>query len=132
MLNLTGTLHVSVGTMFADENRNGVWDDPIVGTGSVIVFEEVTLTQVSLRLLDGGGYDVVTPVVTRPWAFTTTITYTGRPYALWASSADDAYRRVVPITDTWVRSGEVYTRVYGVLGLRPVARLYLPLLVRRE
>jgi len=130
-LNLSATLWVSVGTFFADENRNGLWDDIITGTGSLI-FEEITLTQVSLRLLDGFEDDVVTPVVTGPWAFTTTIYYTGRPYRLWATSADGVYVRVVPITGTWARSGEVYTRTYDVLGLWPVTRLHLPLVLRER
>jgi hypothetical protein len=130
-LNLSSTLQVGVGTFFADENRNGLWDDPITGTNSLI-FEEITLTQVSLRLFDGAGCDVVTPIVTSPWAFTTTIYYTGQPYRLWATSADDMYMRLVPITTTWARSGEVYTRTYDVLGLWPVTRVYLPLVLRER
>ncbi|MEE8392586.1 MAG: hypothetical protein V3S14_17530, partial [Anaerolineae bacterium] len=54
--NLSATLQISVGTFFADENRNGAWDDPIL-KGTIVVFEEITLTQVSLRLRDGAGTD---------------------------------------------------------------------------
>ncbi len=128
--NLSATLRISVGTFFADENRNGHWDDPITGTNSLI-FEEITLTQVSLRLLDGAGGDVFTPIVTSPWAFTATLYYTEQPYRVWAASADDTYWRVLPLTDSvWGGSGEPYTRTYSVLGLWPVVRIHLPLVLR--
>jgi hypothetical protein len=129
-LDLTATLQISVGTFFADENRNGVWDDPITGTLGTIIFEEITLTQVSLHLLDGISNDVVTPVVTRPWAFTTTIYYADQPYRLRATGADDMYMRALPITATWFKGGEVYTYTYDVLGLYPVEHVYLPFILR--
>jgi hypothetical protein len=128
-LGLSGTLQVSVGAFFADENRNGVWDDPIMN-GSTIIFEEITLTQVSLHLYDGSGYDVITPVVTRPWSFTTTIYYRKQPYRLWAATVDSEYVRTFPITCTWSEIGAVYTRTYEALGLWPTKRVYLPLVLR--
>jgi hypothetical protein len=128
-LNPSATLAISVGTFFADENRNGRWDDPITGTGSIL-FEEITLTQVSLRLLDGTGNDVFTPIVTSPWVYTATMYYIGRPYHVWATSAGDAYMRVLPVTATWSTSGKVFTRTYDVLGLWPTERIYLPFVLR--
>ncbi|MCP4537570.1 MAG: hypothetical protein GY832_10520 [Chloroflexi bacterium] len=128
-LDLTATLQISIGTFFADENRNGVWDDSILN-GSTVIFEEITLTQVSLHLLDGTGHDVFTPVVTRPWAFTTTIYYADRPYRLRTVSTDGEYVRTLPITITWSGGGEAYTYTYNVLGLYLVERIYLPLVLR--
>ena len=130
--NATATLQISIGTFFTDKNRNDLWDDPITGTNSLL-YNEITLTQVSLRLLNGARHDVFTPIVTSPWAFSTTIYYTGHLYSVWAAdaSAGDTYWRILPITDcAWLESGETYTRTYDVLGLWPVTRIHLPLVVR--
>lgn len=118
-LHLSSTLHLSVAAFFADENRNGTWDVPITATN------ESTLTQVTLHFRDAAGHDVVSPTVGSAWEFTTTI-YAGQTYELWATSAD--HMRVLPLT--WPRGGEVYTVTYPVLGLWPVARSYLPLMLR--
>jgi len=132
--NATATLQISIGTFFTDKNRNDLWDDPITGTNSLL-YNEITLTQVSLRLLDGARHDVFTPIVTSPWAFSTTIYYTGHLYSVWAAdaSAGDTYWRILPITDcAWLESGETYTRTYDVLGLWPVTRIHLPLVMRNR
>ncbi len=126
-LNLTGTVAVSVTTFFADDNRNGVWDI-ISGTASLI-YKEITLTQVALHLLDGTGQDVVTPVITRPWTLRAVVRHSQQPYLLRAAAFDGRYERRIPLTITW---GSVYSRTYPTLGLWPVARLYLPLILRGE
>jgi hypothetical protein len=118
-LNLSSTLHLSVGAFFADENRNDTRD--ISGT----LTTEITLTQVSLRFLDASGYDIVTPAVGSAWEFTTTI-HAGQTYQLSAVTAD--YARVVSLA--WPRGGEVYLHTYEELGLWPVKRNYLPLVLR--
>jgi hypothetical protein len=118
-VDLLGTLTLSVGGFFADENRNGVWDRPITATG------EITLTSVTLRFVDEAGEDVVSPTVGSAWTFTTTV-YAGQTYQLWATSAD--YMRALSFT--WAGCGEVYTETYPALGLRPVTRTYLPLAAR--
>jgi len=119
-LDLSSTLHLSIGAFFADENRNGTRD--ISGT----LTTEITLTQVALRFLDEAGQDVVTPTVdSSSWAFTTTI-YAGQTYQLWATSAD--HERILSLT--WPLGGEVYTDTYLELGLWPITRTYLPLVLR--
>jgi len=118
-LDLSSTLHLSIGTFFADENCNGEWDKPITVTN------EITLTQVALSLRDGAGHDVVSPTVGSAREFTTTI-YAGQIYQLGAESAD--HMRVLSLT--WPRGGEVYTATYSALGLWPVTWSYLPLVLR--
>ncbi len=119
-LNLFSTLHLSIGAFFADENRNGTRD--ISGT----LTTEITLTQVALRFLDEAGQDVVSPTVdSSSWAFTTTI-YAGQTYQLRATSAD--HERILSLT--WPRGGEEYTNTYLELGLWPITRTYLPLVMR--
>ncbi|MDY6878570.1 MAG: hypothetical protein SWK90_20520, partial [Chloroflexota bacterium] len=119
-LDLSSTLHLSIGTFFADENRDDIRD--ISGT----LTTEITLTQVALRFLDEAGQDVVSPTVdSSSWAFTTTI-YAGQTYQLRATSAD--HERILSLT--WPRGGEVYVNTYLELGLWPVRRRYLPLVLR--
>ena len=118
--NLSNTLQLSIGSFFADENRNDIMD--ISGTMTL----EITLTQVSLRFLDGGGHDMVTPTVGSSWAFTTTV-YVGETYQLQAISDD--YRRVLSFVWPW--GGGVYTYTREALGLWPIERIYLPLVLRR-
>ena len=124
-LDLSSTLHLNIGAFFADENRNGIWDRPITGADGITLTEEVTLTQVAVRFFDASGHDVVSPTVGSAWEFTTTI-YAGQGYQLRAASAD--YSRVVLLT--WPRGGEVYTRAYEALGLWPMTRIHLPLVLR--
>jgi len=119
-LSLSSTLHLSIGAFFADENRNGAWDEPIAETN------EITLTAVALRFVDGTGLDVVSPTVGSALEFTTTV-YAGQSYRLQATTADHA--RMLSLT--WPRAGEVYTETYPVLGLWPVTRTYLPLVLRQ-
>ncbi len=118
-LDLSSTLRLTVGPFFADENRNGVWDEP----------GEITLTNASLRFLDGMGHDVVSPTVGNMWAFTTTI-LAGETYRLHitATTALTDYIRILPFT--WPQGREVYTETW-VLGLWPARRAYLPLVLRQ-
>ncbi len=119
-LDLSSTLHLSIGAFFADDNRNDTRD--ISGT----VTTEITLTQVALRFLDETGQDVVSPTVgSSSWAFTTTV-YAGQTYQLWATSAD--HKRILSFT--WPLGGEVYTDTRPELGLWPITRSYLPLVLR--
>ncbi len=118
-LDLSSIFHLSVETLFADENRNDVWDKPISATG------EITLTEVTLSFRDEAGQDVVTSTVGGSWEFTTTV-YAGQTCLMWADSADN----VRALWFTWPRGGEVYTATYSALGLWPVTRSYLPLVLR--
>ncbi len=119
-LDLSSTLHLSIGAFFADDNRNDTRD--ISGT----VTTEITLAQVALRFLDETGQDVVSPTVgSSSWAFTTTV-YAGQTYQLWATSAD--HKRILSFT--WPLGGEVYTDTRPELGLWPITRSYLPLVLR--
>ena len=118
-LDLSSTLHLSIGAFFADEDRDGIWDKPITATN------EITLTDVTLRFLDEVGHDVVSSTVDSSWEFTTTI-YAGQTYQLRADSTD--YMRILSFI--WPRGGEVYTETYPVLGMWPVTRSYLPLILR--
>ncbi|MDY7079826.1 MAG: hypothetical protein SXV54_23325 [Chloroflexota bacterium] len=124
-LELSSELEFNVGAFFADENRNDVWDEVITGTNTLTLTKEVTLTEVSLRFHDVSGRDLVSPTVGSAWAFTTTI-YAGQTYQLWAASLD--YVRV--LTFSWPYGGEVYTITYPELGLWPVTRTFLPLVLR--
>jgi hypothetical protein len=116
---LSSTLHLGIGALFADENRNGLWDRPITAT------DEITLTDVTLRFVDQAGHDVVSPTVGSGWGFTTTI-YAGQLYRLRGSSTDHACNLWL----MWPRGGEVYTETYPVLGLLPLTRSYMPLVFR--
>jgi hypothetical protein len=99
----------SVGTFFADDDYNGVFSPTA----------EITLTQVTLRLLDETGRDVITP--TTSGAFTATV-YAGQTYRLWIVGAD--HMRVLSFA--WWQGGEVYVEMHSELGLWPVKRVYLP------
>ena len=118
-LNLFGTLALHVGGFFADGNRNDVWDTPIGTTG------EITLTSVALRFVDAAGQDVVSPTLGSSWEFTTSV-YAGQTYQLWATSSD--YMRVVLLA--WPGGEGMYTYTREFLGLWPVTRTYLPLVLR--
>ncbi len=118
-------LWFEIGSLFADENRNGVRDKTITGTGTMTPAGEITLTNVALRFVDGSGADVVTPTVGGAWAFTTTVS-AEQTYVLRAISAD--HMRLL-----WFRwpSGErMVTVTYPALGLWRVSRVYLPLILR--
>lgn len=119
-LDLSSTLHLSVGAFFADENHNGEWDRPITAT------DEVTLTQVTLRFLDEAGHDVVSPTVGSAGEFTTTV-YAGQTYRLQATTAEREFNYGRVLSLTWPRGGEAYTKTYQALGLRSSV-VYLPLI----
>lgn len=127
-LALLSTLHVYIGAFFGDDNRNGLWDGPIVitGTGSITLPAEVTLTGVSLRFLDWRGHDVVSPTVGDSWTFTTSVE-PNAVYRLQAITVD--YGRTLWLS--WTQPGQVYTLTYPALGLWPLRRVYLPLVLRR-
>ncbi len=113
---LSKTLYFSVTTFFADDDQNGVFSPT----------SEVTLTQATLRLLDASGRDVISPTVGH--AFTATVKV-GQPYTLWIESGD--YVRALSFNWPW--SAEAYiVETYSELGLWPVKRIYLPLLVRGD
>ncbi len=116
---LTNTFRVHIDAFFADDNRNGVQD--ISGTVTL----EMTLTQVSLRFFDGAGRDVVTPTTGKSWTFTVPV-YVGETYHLWATTPD--YRR--ELSFSWSYGGDVYTYTRNMLGLWPMERIYLPLILR--
>jgi len=118
-LDLSSTLHLSIGALFADEDHDGIWDKPITATN------EITLTDVTLRFLDEAGHDVVSSTVGSSWEFTTII-YAGQTYQLRADSTD--HMRILSFI--WLRGGEVYPKTYPVLGMWPVTRSYLPLVLR--
>jgi hypothetical protein len=121
---LSGTLHLTVGPFFADENRNDIWDIPGTQTG------EITLTGVSLRFLDDLGHDVVSPVVADTWEFTTTISL-GEPYRLDMTAATTTTNYARTLSFTWPHGEEVYTESLGIVGLWPLRRIYMPLVMRQ-
>ena len=124
---LASTVHFSVAAFFADENRDGVWNKSITGTG------EVTMTQVTVRLLDGSGGDVVTPTVGSTSEFTAAI-YAGQEYRLLATSTESGITETVRyerlLYFNWPYGRRTYTETYVALGLQRLERLYLPLVVR--
>jgi hypothetical protein len=122
---LSSELWFSVGAFFNDDNRNDTWDEPITGTGTISFTEEVTLTGVSLWFRDAAGNDVVTPTVGAAWVFSTTI-FAGELYQLRAVVTD--YGRTLSFT--WPSAGKVYSRTYPALGLWPIERIYLPMVLR--
>jgi hypothetical protein len=106
-------LYFSATVFFADEDANGVFSPT----------SEITLTQVTLRLVDKDGQDVITP--TTSGAFTATVE-AGQTYTLWAESGD--YMQVVTYT---VPPGVVvHVVTYTEFGLWPARWLYLPLIAR--
>ncbi len=125
---LASTLHLSVGAFFADESGDGVWNKPITETG------EVTLTQVTVRLLDEAGADVITPTVGSTVEFTTTI-YAGQAYRLLATSTELGVERAAYLSASlffnWPQGNQVYTETYDDLGLLRVGPVYLPLVTRQ-
>jgi hypothetical protein len=121
---LLGTLHLTVGPFFADENRNDIWDIPGTQTGEII------LTGVSLRFLDDLGHDVVSPVVADTWEFTTTISL-GEPYRLDMTAATTTTNYARTLSFTWPLGEEVYTESLGMVGLWSLRRIYLPSVMRQ-
>ncbi|MBN1815466.1 MAG: hypothetical protein JXA14_26775 [Anaerolineae bacterium] len=112
-VDLPKPLYFSVTTFFADDDQNGIFSP----TG------EITLTQVTLRLLDESGQDVISPTVSN--AFTATVE-AEQHYALWIESGD--YVRALSFS--WPRGGDVYAETYSELGLWPAKRVYVPLALK--
>jgi hypothetical protein len=109
-VDLPKPLYFSATTFFADDDQNGVFSPT----------SEVTLTQVTLRLLDASGQDAIPPTVGHE--FTATVK-AEQPYTLWIEGGD--YVRALSFN--WPRSEEVYVETYSELGLWPVKRVYMPL-----
>jgi hypothetical protein len=113
-VDLTRTLYFSVTTFFADDDQNGVFSPT----------SEVTLTQVTLRLLDASGRDVISPTVGH--AFTATVRVE-QSYTLLIESG--GYWRVLSFNWPW--SEEAYiVEAYSELGLWPVKHVHLPLVLK--
>ena len=123
-LRLSGILHLTVGPFFADENRNGIWDIPGTLTG------EIVLTGVSLRFVDSVEHDVVNPVVADTWEFTTTIML-GETYRLKMTAATTTTGYVRSLSFVWPPGEEVYTESLGMVGLWPLRRVYMPVVMRQ-
>jgi hypothetical protein len=120
-------LWFEIDSLFADENRNGVWDKTITPTGTMTPTKEITLTSVALRFVDDSGADVVSPTVGGAWTFTTTI-HAGQTYMLRAASVD--HMRLLRFR--WPSGERAVTATYPSLGLWRVSRVYLPLVLRLE
>ncbi len=121
---LANTLHLSVGPFFADDNRNGLWEVPGTQIG------EMLLTNVALRFVDSLGRDVVNPVIADTWEFTTTV-LPGETYRLkMTAAATTDYMR--SLSFTWPLRADVITESLGMVGLWPVERVYLPVVMRRS
>jgi hypothetical protein len=108
-------LYFSADTFFADDDQNGVFSPT----------SEITLTQVTLRLLDASGHDVITPTVGN--AFTATVE-AGQLYAILIESGD--YMRVLTFSCPYGET--VCVESYSELGLWPVTRVYLPLAAKGD
>jgi len=123
-LYLASTLRFSAGPFFADENRGDR-----EGTLTLILDEHI-LTGVSMHFVDSAGRNVVPPGVGNTWEFITMIR-AGETYRLklTATTPLTDYVRILPFT--WPRGAEVYTVALGELGLWPVRRVYMPLVMRR-
>ena len=123
-IKLSSTLHLTVGPFFADENRNDIWDIPGTQIG------ELMLTGVSLRFLDSLGRDVVSPVIADTWEFTTTV-FPGETYRLNMTAATTTTDYIRILSFNWPLSEEPYAESLGMVGLWPLRRLYMPVVMRR-
>lgn len=123
-LDLSSTLHLTVGPFFADENRNDIWDKPIVETG------EITLTNVALVFRDSAGRELIGATVNGPRKFTTTI-LAGETYWLRLTATTGMTDYIRLFSFTWPRGREVYTESLGMVGLRPARHVYMPLVMRK-
>jgi len=121
---LSSTLHLTAGPFFADDNRNDIWDVPGTQIG------EMLLTEVSLRFLDSLGRDVVSPVIADTWEFTTTV-WPGETYRLNMTAATTTTDYLRILSFTWPPGQEVITKSLGMVGLWPLQRVYMPLVMRR-
>jgi hypothetical protein len=108
-IDLARTFHFSVDTYFADDDRDSVFEPP----------QEVTLTGVTLRLLDEGGQDVIAPTTSRE--FTATI-YAGQTYLV-LMTVDDY---IQGLSFGWPWYEMTHDETYSELPLWPVMRMYLP------
>ena len=108
-IDLSRTFHFSVDTYFADDDRDSVFDPP----------QEVTLTGVTLRLLDEDGNDVIAPTTNRE--FTTTV-YAGQTYLV-LMTVDDYMQG---LSFSWPWQEMMHDETYSELPLWPVTRKYMP------
>lgn len=121
-LDLMREVHLDLAGVFGDEDSDGVW-----GT------EEITLTEMSLRLVDADGMDVVTPTVGSSWEFTATLR--AGDYVLivapldWPAPPGGWLPRRLPVS---IEFGdgvqEIVLQTIGLLSHRSSA--YLPSIVR--
>jgi len=121
VVNMMREVHFDLGAIFGDEDYDGVRDSG-----------EITLTQVSLRLVDGAETDVVTPTVGASWEFTTTLV--AGDYTLiavpdgWHSPPPGWLPRWLPLT---VEAGSGVQEIGLEVGLLPHrASLYFPAALR--
>jgi len=121
---LSSTLHLTVGPLFTDENRNDIWDVPGTQIG------EIVLTGVSLRFLDSAGDDVVSSVIADTWEFTTTV-WPGETYRLKMTAATTTTDYIRILTFNWPLSEEVINESLSMVGLWSLQRVYMPLVMRR-
>jgi hypothetical protein len=112
-LDLSRALYFSVETLFADDDRDGVFS----------ATHEITLTNVTLRLFGEDGRDVMTPTTSR--AFTATV-YVGQAYYVWLVS--DSHMRVLAYDWPWYEMA--YTETYVELALWPMTRIFFSHITR--
>jgi hypothetical protein len=76
------------------------------------------------------GRDVVSPVVADTWKFTTTILLR-ETYRLKMTAVTTTTGYARSLSFTWPPGEEVYTETLGMVGLWPLRRIYMPVVMRR-
>jgi hypothetical protein len=126
-LRLAREVHISVGSVFGDENGNGDLDEG-----------EPSFADAAFRFLDGSGEDVVTPTVGSSWAFTVTLDV--GDYALlvtppgWPSPPPGWLPRRLPVSVETGPGGTSLLEVeFPAVGLpRHRSSSFLPLIARAQ
>ena len=114
-LDLSRTFHFSAGTLFADDNRDGVFNPP----------QEIVLINVTLRLLDEDGNDVIAPTTNSE--FTATV-YAGQTYLV--LMLGDDYMQGLVFRWPWYEL--TYNETYSEMGLWPVTEIHYPVLLQNH
>ena len=109
------TFHFSAGTLFADDNRDGVFNPP----------QEIVLINVTLRLLDEDGNDVIAPTTNSE--FTATV-YAGQTYLV--LMLGDDYMQGLVFRWPWYEL--TYNETYSEMGLWPVTEIHYPVLLQNH
>jgi hypothetical protein len=126
MLRPVRQVHVSVGSVFGDENSSGEREEG-----------EPILVDVTFRFVDGSGEDVITPTVGSSWGFTTTLKL--GDYALlvtpsgWPSPPPGwlPRRLSVPVETAAGGAADLLEVHFPAVGLLPHrSSRFLPLVVR--